>query len=120
MSVILIIDDYPVTRRVLSHILERSGFEIITAENGLEALELINSPEQIDLIICDIAMPEMDGLTLLENLRSNPDHVQLPIIMLTASGQDEDRIRAESLGASGFLTKPASSTEILNAVGNFL
>lgn len=119
MTNILIVDDYTVTQRVLGHILKRGGYETFSALNGLEALEILRE-EAIDLVICDIAMPEMDGIALLQHIRADTKLCDLRVIMLTASGQDEDRVQAELEGANGFMTKPVSSDELLNVVGEFL
>ncbi len=119
MPTIMVVEDYPVTQRVLGTTLRNEGFAVIIAANGLEALERLETT-QVDLALVDIAMPEMDGLTLLQHLRSDARYQQLPVVMLTASGQDEDRAQALSLGASGFLTKPASSQELLGTVRQFV
>jgi CheY-like chemotaxis protein len=119
MATILVVDDYSVTLRVLGHILEHGGYDVLTAGNGMEALETL-AEMPVDLVISDIAMPEMDGLSLLRNLRADERFESLPIIMLTASGQDEDRRVAETTGANGFLTKPVGSAELLDAVGRFV
>ncbi len=119
MATVLVVDDYSVTQRVLGHILRLGGFDSLSAINGLEALEILEE-EHIDLVICDIAMPEMDGITLLRRIRADARFSHLPVIMLTASGQDDDRVIAEDAGANGFLTKPASSDDLLNAVSEFL
>jgi CheY-like chemotaxis protein len=119
LATILIVEDYPVTQRVLSLTLRNNGYQAVIAGNGLEALDrLAETP--IDLVLADIAMPEMDGLTLLRHLRSDKRYEGLPVIMLTASGQDEDRALAMSIGANGFLYKPASSHELLDTVSEFV
>ena len=119
MANILIVDDYAVTQRVLGHILKHGGYETFSALNGLEAIEIFQE-EVIDLVICDIAMPEMNGIALLQHIRADANLNALPVIMLTASGQDEDRVQAELEGASGFLTKPVSSDELLTTVAAYL
>ncbi|MFP4323644.1 MAG: response regulator [Anaerolineales bacterium] len=119
MATILIADDNPTIQRIISHTLRRAGHEIITAYDGLEALDILEQ-HTIELGIFDIAMPEMDGLTLLQTVRKSPEYAALPVVMLTASGQDEDRVQAETLGADGFLTKPTSSREILDLVEQLL
>src|SRR3954466_5960985 len=108
MASILIVDDYVVTLRILSTQLRKGGYEVVTAGGGKEAI-LQLSQRDFDLAIVDIAMPEMDGITLLEKLRKELGQVSLPIIMLTASALDEDRARAQRAGATDFLTKPISS-----------
>jgi two-component system chemotaxis response regulator CheY len=115
----MIVDDHGVTQRVLAHILQRGGYDIAFAANGLEALHVLETTS-VDLILLDIDMPDMDGMTLLKHLRGQSQYVTLPIVMLTASGQDDDRHVAEAYGANGFLTKPASSTELLEMIERFI
>ncbi len=119
MATILIVDDYAVARRILSHTLQRRGYVVVSAADGLEALARLDDTE-VDLAIIDIAMPGMDGLTLLRRLREQERLQNLPVIMLSASGQDEDRQTARSLGAGDFLSKPAGSHEVVEAVSRFL
>ncbi len=93
MTTILVVDDYVVTQRVLAHQLSNQGFEVVPALSGTQALERLNDPQAapIDLVILDIAMADIDGLTLLGQLRADWRFEALPIVMLTASGQDSDR-----------------------------
>lgn len=119
MATILIVDDNSTIQRVLSHTLRREGHEILLADNGLVALDILKD-RTVQLAIVDIAMPEMDGITLLNHLRSNPSFQTLPVIMLTASGQDEDREVAKAKGANDFLTKPTGSQELIAAVQRHL
>ncbi len=119
MPTILVVDDYSVTIRVLSTQLRKGGYDVVTASNGSEALSQLEQ-QKIDLAIVDIAMPDMDGITLLEQVRSNQRLAGLPIVMLTASVLDDDRLRALKAGASGFLTKPVSSWELLDIVNRQL
>jgi two-component system, chemotaxis family, chemotaxis protein CheY len=119
MATILIVDDNSTIQRVIGMTLRKEGHETFSAGNGLEALEFL-SEQQVDLAIVDIAMPEMDGLTLLRHLRQDSQFDTMPILMLTASGQDDDRIRARQEGANGFLSKPAGSWELVETVKNLL
>jgi CheY-like chemotaxis protein len=119
MATILIVEDYPVTQRVLSLTLKNNGYEAVVAGNGLEALERL-AETQVDLALVDIAMPEMDGIELLRHLRGDARYQNLPVIMLTASGQDDDRSMALEIGANGFLSKPASSRELIDAVSQLI
>ena len=116
---ILIVEDYPVTQRVLSLTLKNSGHDVQIANHGVEALQQLDIAP-VDLALVDIAMPEMDGLELLRHLRSDKRYNALPVIMLTASGQDEDRQTALNIGADGFLTKPTSSRELLETIQRFI
>lgn len=119
LATILIVEDYPVTQRVLSLTLRNNGYDAVVAGNGIEALDRLEETA-VDLVLTDIAMPEMDGITLLRYLRGDERYSNIPVIMLTASGQDDDRKVALSLGANGFLTKPASSHELIDAVSAFI
>lgn len=119
MARILVVDDYAVTQRVITFILQRSNHQIITAGNGQEALELLAQTE-VDLAIIDMAMPIMDGLTLLRHIRKDERLQEIPVIMLTASGDDDHRIEATAEGVSAFLTKPASTQELTMVVQRLL
>lgn len=119
MASILIVDDYTVTQRVISYLLQKNGHSVAIASNGSEALvKLANT--LYDLAIIDVAMPGMDGLTLLRHIRADTGLNSLPIIMLTASGDDQHRVAATSAGVEAFLTKPASSRELLGTVNRCL
>lgn len=119
MATILIVEDYAVTQRVLSLTLKNNGHDAVIAGNGIEALERL-AEFVVDMALVDIAMPEMDGIELLHRLRSDARYQSLPVVMLTASGQDEDRSIALAAGANGFLTKPASSRELIDTVTQFI
>lgn len=119
MATILVVEDHDVTRRVLSYTLKKDGHTVITAENGLDALDQL-AETAVDLAIVDIAMPKMNGIALLRNLRADDNYHNLPIVMLTASGDDEDRLIARDEGANDFLTKPASSRELTATVNRVL
>lgn len=115
MASILVVDDYVVTQRVLGTQLRKGGYDVIVAGSGSEALAYFTE-HHFDLAIIDVAMPGMDGITLLEQVRNNQTLQQLPIIMLTASVLDDDRERAKAAGADDFLTKPISTWELLDVV----
>jgi CheY-like chemotaxis protein len=119
MAHILVVEDYTVTQRLLSHMLRARGHTITPAFNGVEALDKLTD-DTFDLLIIDIAMPMMDGLTLLRHLRADERYRALPIIVLTASADDADRRMAQADGASTFLTKPVSSNELAEAVNVLL
>jgi len=119
MATILVVDDYPVVQRLLRYTLERDGHEVFVTSDGFQALDFL-SENTVDLIIMDVAMPDMNGLELLKRVRAEETFRDVPIIMLTASGQDEDRVEAGEAGANEFLSKPASSRELLETVHRFL
>jgi two-component system, OmpR family, alkaline phosphatase synthesis response regulator PhoP len=105
---ILIADDEASMRRLLQFALEDledDGVELLMAEDGQEALELI-AEEQPDLIILDVMMPKMNGFEVCENVRTKLGMSAVSIILLTAKGQEADRIRGEEVGADLYITKP--------------
>jgi CheY-like chemotaxis protein len=119
MAKILVVDDDAINLRMMSYTLQKNGHTIFTAMHGRKALECLGETP-IDLVITDLTMPEMDGMTLLKQMRADERYRDLPVIMLTASGQDEDRHTARSEGADEFLTKPTSSRELAGTVSRLL
>lgn len=119
MATILIVDDSPTVRRMLGLTLTRHRHAILAAVNGQDALNKL-AETAVDLIIADVSMPQVDGITLLRQLRADARYCHLPVIMLTASGQNADRLIAEQSGANGFLTKPTSSLELIATVNQFI
>lgn len=119
MGVILVVDDEPVTQLMLGLMLQRSNYKVITAVDGQEAMNHLAS-EKVDLAIIDVNMPKMDGMTMLQRLRADKRYEKLPVIMFTAQGQERVRQEATQKGATGFLTKPASSAEVTSTVARYL
>ncbi len=115
MSAILVVDDYIVQQRVLRQVLTTAGYEVTVAADGVEALDYLAESDYA-LVILDIAMPGMDGIEVLTRIRADARLCDLPVIMLTASGEDSDKAAARSAGANVFLSKPASSHEIVATV----
>ena len=101
---ILIVEDEIRIRFLIRDYLLKENFNVIEAENGLEALELFKT-EKIDLIILDIMMPKMDGLTLLHKIR---EVSTIPVILLTAKSEEEDKLQGYEYGADDYMTKPFS------------
>ena len=116
---ILVVDDEPVSLMLLDTILRRSNFHVTTAASAQDALNLLNN-EAIDLMILDLLMPDMDGLTLLKHLRGETKFEKLPIIVFTAVNQNRIREEAFQKGATTFLTKPVSSRELTRVVSKHL
>jgi two-component system chemotaxis response regulator CheY len=101
---ILVIDDSMMVRKQVGAALKTLGYTIVEAVDGLDALEKLEATPDMRLIVCDVNMPRMNGLELLERLGARGSTV--PIIMLTTEGQPELMQRAKSLGAKGWLVKP--------------
>jgi len=104
---VLIIDDSPTFRTMLSFALKKvAGFEKeLQAADGLEAMDALAN-NHVDLVICDVNMPNMNGLEVVKMMRGDEKLRAIPVIMLTTEGRDEDRDKAMTLGASGYLSKP--------------
>ena len=110
---LLLIDDDPNLILLVKDYLEFRGYEVITAENGREALEVLEQ-EIPDMIICDVMMPEMDGLTATREIRKIDRWKTLPIIMLTAKAMAEDQNRCIEAGANDYLSKPLDVDKLLS------
>jgi CheY-like chemotaxis protein len=119
MATILVVDDDAIGQRMLGYTLQKNGHQVVQAYNGRIALQRL-AEQSFDLIITDLAMPEMDGPTLLQNVRADARFADVPVIMLTASGHDQDRLAARAAGVTDFLTKPASSRELMETVNKAL
>ncbi len=109
---LLVVDDNENNRDIVSRLLEREGYEVSTAENGAQALERIKT-QPPDLVLLDVMMPVMDGIEACKRLKDDPDTRLIPIVIMTALGQVEDRVRAIQAGADDFLTKPVNRDELL-------
>ncbi|AEB11004.1 response regulator transcription factor [Marinithermus hydrothermalis] len=111
MARVLVVDDDPAIREVLAAYLARERFEVLEAEDGLQALE---QAPGADLVILDLMLPGMDGWRVAQELRR--DWPDLPILMLTARGEEEERVRGFELGADDYVTKPFSPREVVARV----
>lgn len=119
MKTILVVDDSVTIQRVLKFTLQRQGYGVLVASSAAEALGHL-ATNDVSLAIVDISMPEVDGIMLLAQIRAEGAHAALPVIMLTASGMDDDRVLAQDAGANAFLTKPVSSIELIDTVSQFV
>lgn len=109
---ILVVDDEPRMRRFVRMNLDLEGYDVIEADNGLTALSKVRD-EMPDLVLLDVAMPELDGFETLEHIR---EVSAVPVIMLTVKSDEEDRIRGLDLGADDYVTKPFSPRELLSRI----
>ncbi|UKJ74097.1 response regulator [Azospirillum brasilense] len=112
---LLVVDDDREIRTLLSQFLTRHGFRVTGAKDGVEMMRTLDSA-RVDLIVLDLMMPGEDGLSLCRRLRAAPDTVQTPVIMLTAMGEETDRIVGLEMGADDYLAKPFSPRELLARV----
>jgi two-component system chemotaxis response regulator CheY len=116
---VMIVDDFATMRRILRNILKQIGFKnIIEAEDGKHALKELKK-EKIDLIMCDWNMPEMPGIELLKNVRSDDELKKIPFVMVTAEAQKDNILEAVKSGVSNYVVKPFTAetiTEKLNKI----
>lgn len=111
----LIVDDSVTMRKMVGMTLENEKFEVISAENGVDALSKVGQ-EKIDVMVVDINMPEMDGITLIKELRANPLYKATPILVLTTESGDQIKQQGREVGASGWIVKPFSPDVLISAV----
>jgi two-component system, OmpR family, response regulator len=112
---VLIAEDDPNIVEALSFVLSRDGFEVDTVLDGEQALRSLRSAPP-DVMILDLMLPRCNGFEVLKHVKSDPALRALPVIVLTAKGQPQDRRLAEQIGVEGFMTKPFSNTDVLAAV----
>jgi DNA-binding response OmpR family regulator len=112
---ILVIEDDPAVLRAMSFMLEKEGYEVLTAVNGLEGLTKAKG-ENPDLLILDVMLPGIDGFEICHRLRAEPQTARLPILMLSAKGQAADKAMGLQVGANEYLTKPVERVVLLGKV----
>jgi len=112
---ILVVDDIPANVKLLEARLLAEYFEVLTAENGYQCLDIC-SKVSVDVVLLDVMMPGIDGFEVCEKLKSNPKTAHIPVVMVTALDQAEDRIRGLRAGADDFLTKPVNDMQLLARV----
>jgi two-component system chemotaxis response regulator CheY len=117
---VLIVEDSPTMRQLIVFALKRlRGLNIVEANDGVDGLKKLSS-DKFDLIFTDINMPIMDGLKLVSLVRNDAGYKQVPIVIITTEGANEDRERALALGANDYITKPIQTTQILDVAKRLL
>ncbi len=119
MPRILTVDDSVAMRQMVEVTLTSAGYDVKQAENGREALDLAGS-QVFDLVITDVNMPQMDGLTLVRTLRSLPNYKHTPLLVLTTEHTAERKIEGREAGATGWLVKPFNPERLLATVAKVL
>jgi len=110
---ILVVDDSGTVRQQVSMALKQAGFAVVEAADGHEALAAIESNRAIDMVVCDVNMPNLNGLEMVEKVKSNPANKALPILMLTTEGQPSMIKRAKEAGAVGWIVKPFDANQLV-------
>jgi twitching motility two-component system response regulator PilH len=119
MSTVLIVDDSQTVRKMLSELLQNSGFQVIEATNGIEAQEKMQS-KLPDLVITDIVMPGMNGYDLCRWIKKEPERQKIPILICSTKDQEFDRYWGMKQGADAYITKPFHPTEMMKTVNQLL
>jgi two-component system, chemotaxis family, chemotaxis protein CheY len=119
MAIILVVDDSKVMREMVKAALVEQGHEIITAEDGHIALEIAKETT-VDMVLSDVNMPNMSGISLVSQLRLLTTYTQTPIIMLTTESTDSKKTKAKLVGASGWLQKPFDQIRLIKTVKTVL
>ena len=116
---ILIVEDDPSFSRALIHIIGKEGYDVISASNGLTGLRMAKE-DKPDLLILDVMLPGLDGFEICNRLRHEPQTARLPIIMLSAKGQETDKTTGLKVGANVYLTKPVDRAVLLDNLTSLL
>ncbi len=112
---VLTVDDSKTMRDMVSFTLKGAGFEVVEAEDGVKALSVLERTN-VDLVITDINMPNMDGVTLVKQLRAKPSHKSTPILILTTEGGEDKKAAGRAAGATGWIVKPFAPDKLLQVV----
>lgn len=116
---ILIIDDTDLMVKLITDILEEKGYEVVSANNGIDGIKMVMA-EKPDLVLLDVVMPGIDGFEVCKLLRQDESNNLMPIIILTAQGNEEDKLAGLELGADDYITKPFNHRELVSRVKNTL
>jgi two-component system chemotaxis response regulator CheY len=117
---VLVVEDSPTMRQLIVFALKRiRGLSIVEANDGVDGLKKLSS-DRFDLILTDINMPIMDGLKLVSLARNDPGYKEVPIVIITTEGANEDRERALAIGANDYITKPIQTVKIIEVAKKLL
>ena len=120
MSDVLVVDDSQAIRSEVSSFLSSQGIDVTTAVDGVDGLSKIKSDRGIKLVICDVNMPRMDGLTMVEKVRGELGNSTLPIIMLTTESDPQMKARGKAAGVKGWIIKPFNGPGSINAIKSLI
>jgi two-component system chemotaxis response regulator CheY len=112
---ILVVDDSSTVRQQVAFALKQAGFSIVEAADGREGISAIDSDRSIAMVVCDVNMPVLNGLEMVEQVKRKPENRALPILMLTTEGQASMMKRAREAGAVGWIVKPFDANQLVQA-----
>ena len=115
----MIVDDSTTMRKLVGITMQKSGYRVIEAQDGCEALEVLGSADGPDLVVLDVTMPGMDGYSVCRAIRKNPATAETPVVMLTARDGFLDRVRSRMAGTDAYLTKPFQPSALVRLVREF-
>lgn len=110
---VLVVDDSATVRQQVSLAMKQAGFATVEAADGRDGLAMVESNRSIDIVICDVNMPNMNGLEMVERIKRKPENKSLPILMLTTEGQPALIRRAKEAGAVGWMVKPFNASQLV-------
>ena len=117
-NTVMVIDDSASFRTVVTLALKRVGYTVIEAGDGRDAVRKLDA-QPIDLIVCDVNMPEMDGISFVRHVRGTVKHRQTPVIMLTTETSDAKKQAGRAVGANAWITKPFQPSKLVELVGSY-
>ena len=120
-KIALVVEDSPTMRQLILYALSRiPKLTVVEAQDGLDALRKLAPPARFDIILTDINMPVMDGLKLVHRVRGDAELKDIPIVIITTEGAEEDKRRAFALGANAYITKPIQAPQVIATVKELL
>jgi len=119
MRTILTVDDSPSVRQMVRATLESAGYGVVEASDGREALDFART-RNVDLVISDVNMPRMDGITLVSELRALPGYRLTPLLLLTTESGQDKKLAGKRAGATGWIVKPFNPSQLLSTLGRLI
>jgi two-component system chemotaxis response regulator CheY len=120
MKKILVVDDSATVRQQVGLALTQAGYSVLEAGDGVEGLAVLEKGGDIAMVICDVNMPRMNGLDMLDSIKRDPRHSNIPVVMLTTEGHPGLVDRAKKAGAKGWIVKPFKAELMISAVGKLV
>ena len=117
---VLVVDDSPTMRQMVAFTLTSAGYQVVEAGNGKEAVGKVNGGAKPDLVVTDLNMPEMDGITLIKEIRKMPALKFTPILMLTTEAPDDKKKAGQAAGATGWIVKPFNPEQMMAVIKKVL